>query len=147
MRGYVVVNASLAVKDVLREPYAEQPLAIAKEWAARHIRLTAPWALLVEVTNGLHRRTLPEQISLFRVHRLPTAFLGLGIEIRESRQLRLRALELAQESQQLAIYDAHYMALAEILDCDLFTANERFFNSIKEWQRRGRWLGQYVSGG
>ena len=38
-------------------------------------------------------------------------------------------------------------SLAEILDCDLWTADERFFNSVKEQQPRVRWLRQYMGGG
>jgi len=147
VKSYVVVDASLAVKWVLREPYAEQALAIAKDWAARDIRPTAPCLLLVEVSNVLHRRTLLGQISPSQAHELLTAFLGLGIEIRESPQLHLRALELARELQQPAVYDTHYLALAEILDCDLLTADERFFNSVKERNPRVRWLRQYMRGG
>jgi predicted nucleic acid-binding protein len=146
VRSYVVVDASLAVKWVLSEPYAEQALAIAKDWAARDIRPTAPWLLLVEVSDVLHRRTLLGQISPLQAHELATAFLGLGIEIRESPQLHIRALELALELQQPAIYDTHYLALAEILDCDLFTADERFFNSVKERQPRVKLLGEFEVG-
>jgi len=144
VKSYVVVDASLAVKWVLREPYAEQALATAKDWAARDIRPAAPCLLLVEVSNVLHRRTLLGQISPFQAHELATAFLGLGIEIRESPQIHIRALELARELQQPAIYDTHYLALAEILGCDLFTADERFFNSVKEWQPRVRLLRHYM---
>ena len=68
-------------------------------------------------------------------------------EIRESPQLHLRALELARELQQPAVYDTHYLALAEILDCDLLTADERFFNSVKERNPRVRWLSHYMISG
>ena len=142
-----MVDASLVAKCALTNPYEEQGLAIAKDWAARDIRPTAPWLLVVQVNEVLHRHTPPEQISPFRVHRLPTTFVGLGIEIRENPQLRLRTLELAQELQQPAIYDTHYLALAEILECDLFTADERSFNSIKEREPRVGWLRQYTRSG
>ncbi len=147
MRDYVVVDASLAVKWVLREPYTEEALAMASEWAATGIKPAAPCLLLVEVTNVLHRRATLGQISLSHARQLMAGFLGMGIEIRESPQLHLWALELARELQQPAVYDAHYLALAEILDCDLWTADERFFNSVKEQQPRVKWLRQYMRGG
>lgn len=71
-------------------------------------------------------------------------FLSMGIEIRESPQLHLRALELAQELQRPAVYDTHYLALADILGCNLWTADEPFFNAVKEQQPRVKWLGDYV---
>jgi predicted nucleic acid-binding protein len=55
-------------------------------------------------------------------------------------------MELAHELQRPAVYDTHYLALADILGCDLWTADERFFNSVKEWQPRIRWLGEFKAG-
>jgi predicted nucleic acid-binding protein len=144
--GYVVVDASLAIKWVLREPYTEDALALASEWAATEIKPAAPCLLLIEVTNVLHRRAMLGQISLSYAQQLLAGFLNIGIEIRESPQLHLRALELAQELKRPAVYDTHYLALAEILGCDLWTADERFFNSVKERQPRVKWLRLYMKG-
>ena len=41
-------------------------------------------------------------------------------------QLHSRALELASELGQGAAYDCHYLALAESLGCELWTADDRF---------------------
>ena len=146
MNGYVVVDASLAIKWVLNEPYAEEALALASEWAAAEIRPVAPCLLLAEATNVLHRRAVLGHISPSQAKQLLSGLLNMGIEVRESPQIHLRALELAQELQTPAVYDAHYLALSDILECDLWTADERFFNSVKERQPRVRWLGQFEAG-
>jgi len=146
VNGYVVVDASLAIKWVLKEPYADEALAIASEWATAEIRPVAPCLLLVEATNVLHRRAALGQISPSQAKQLLAGLLGMGIEIRESPQLHLRALELAQELQRPAVYDTHYLALADILGCDFWTADERFYNSVKERQSRVKWLGEFEAG-
>jgi len=146
VNDYVVVDASLAVKWVLREPYAEEALALAEEWAAGGTRPSAPCLLLVEATNVLHRRAALGHISLSRARQLLAGLLNMGIEIRESPQIHFRAMELAQELQRPSVYDTHYLALADILGCDLWTADERFFNSVKERQPRIRWLGEFKPG-
>ncbi|MGB5925003.1 MAG: type II toxin-antitoxin system VapC family toxin [Dehalococcoidia bacterium] len=143
MNGYVVVDASLAIKWVLKEPYAEQALALAEEWAAAGTMPSAPCLLLVEATNVLHRRAMLGHISSSQARQLLAGLLDLGIEIRESPQIHLRAMELARELQRPAVYDTHYLALADILECDLWTADERFFNSIRARQPRIRWLGEF----
>jgi len=56
VNSYVVVDASLAIKWVLREPYADEALALAGEWVVTETRPVAPCLLLVEATNVLHRR-------------------------------------------------------------------------------------------
>jgi len=143
VNGYVVVDASLAIKWVLKEPYAEEALALAVEWAAAGTRPSAPCLLLVEATNVLHRRAMLGHISLSQATQLLAVLLDMGIEIRESPQIHFRAMELARELQRPAVYDTHYLALADILGCDLWTADERFFNSVKERQPRIRWLGEF----
>jgi hypothetical protein len=44
----------------------------------------------------------------------------------EPLQLHSRALELAGRLGQGATHDSHYLALAETLECDLWTADQRF---------------------
>lgn len=146
MNDYVVVDASLAIKWVLNEPYADKALAIASKWATAGIKPVAPCLLLVEATNVLHRRAVLGHISASQAQQLLTGFLNMGIEVRESPQIHLRALELAQELQMPAVYDIHYLALADIMECDLWTADERFFNSVKERQPRVKWLGEFETG-
>jgi predicted nucleic acid-binding protein len=146
VNSYVVVDASLAVKWLLKEPYADEALALASEWAATETKPAAPCLLLVEATNVLHRRVVKGHISPSQAKHLLAGLFNMGIEVRESPQIHLRALELAQELQMPAVYDTHYLALAEILGCDLWTADERFFNLVKERQPRVRWLGEFEVG-
>lgn len=143
MKGYAVIDASLAVKWVLKEPYTEEALSLANQWVAEETKPIAPCLLSVEITNVLHRRAMKGQISLSQAERLLKGLLDIGIEIRESPQLHVRALQLAQKLQKSAVYDTHYLALAEIMDCEFWTADERFFNSVREQQPRVKWLGHY----
>jgi predicted nucleic acid-binding protein len=147
VNNYVVVDASLAIKWVLKEPYADEALALAGEWADTETRPAAPCLLLAEATNVLHRRAVLGHISPGQAKELLTGLLDMGIEIRENPQIHLRALELAHQLQMPAVYDAHYLALADILGCDLWTADERFFNLVKERQPRVKWLRQYRARG
>lgn len=140
MKGYAVIDASLAVKWVLKEPYTEEALSLADRWVAEGTKPIAPCLLFVEMTNVLHRRAMKGQISLSQAERLLKGLLDIGIEIRESPQLHVRALQLAQKLQKSAVYDTHYLALAEIMDCEFWTADERFFNSVREQQPRVKWL-------
>jgi len=146
VNGCVVVDASLAVKWVLKEPYADEALALASEWAVAGITPVAPGLLFVEATNVLHRRAVLGHISVSEAGRLLNGLLSLGIQIRESPQIHVRAMELAHELGRPAVYDTHYLALADLLQCELWTADKRFFNSVRGRQPRVRWLGEYSSG-
>jgi predicted nucleic acid-binding protein len=41
-----------------------------------------------------------------------------------------------------AAYDAHYLALAEMMNCEFWTADERLFNAVRDKLSWVRWLGQ-----
>ncbi len=47
-------------------------------------------------------------------------------------EISLRALEFTCNHKLPASYDAHYLALAERENCELWTADERLYNSVKE---------------
>ena len=44
-----------------------------------------------------------------------------------------------------ATYDAHYLALAESFDCELGTADERFYRAASPRVDNVRWLGEFVA--
>ena len=69
--------------------------------------------------------------------------MSLGIEFHHGRDLHRRALELASLLQQGAVYDAHYMALAESLDCELWTADRRFHHAVGASIDNVKWLGDF----
>ena len=52
-------------------------------------------------------------------------------------------MELAWELHQPAAYDAHYLALAEILDCEMWTADDRFFRAASSTSGRVRRLADF----
>lgn len=57
-----------------------------------------------------------------------------------------RSLELASRLNQGAVYDAHYLALAETLDCELRTADESFFRVTSPVVENVRWMGEFAAG-
>ena len=80
----------------------------------------------VEVANALHRRVVGNELTVGAATRLIESLMASGIELRETTRLHSRALELASFLRQAAVYDAHYLALAETLHCQLWSADEKF---------------------
>lgn len=60
----------------------------------------------------------------------------------DSAQDVLRAVELASDLGLPAVYDAHYLALAERMGCELWTADERLWNSVRTSLSWVRWIGE-----
>lgn len=143
MNGQVVVDASLAAKWLVNEVHTEKALALARSWARSGVQPVAPYLMPVEVANALFQRVTKGQVSLQIATRLLESLMDSGIELRGPAGLHSKALELASRLRQGAVYDAHYLALAEMLDCELWTADKRFYEAIRRVYQRAKWLGTF----
>ena len=141
MNGFVVVDASLAFKWLVPEEHSEKAVGLARSWDSDGTQPVAPQLMPVEVANALHRRVVRNELTVEEATRLMENLLATGIELRETHYLHSRALELASLLHQGAVYDAHYLALAESMDCDLWTADERFYRAAVPTASSVYWLG------
>ncbi len=81
-------------------------------------------------------------ISTEEAARLAASLWELGVQFRQSQQLHVRAIGLAAELRQNAVYDAHYRALAEALDCELWTADQRFYQAAADGFPKVHFIGE-----
>ena len=145
MNGLVVVDASIVVKWLITEEDSPIALAALKSWRSEGTRLSAPYFMLAEVTNVLHRHVKGGGLSLAVAFGLLDYLMTLEIELHETPRLHHRALELASQLNQGAAYDSHYLALAETLDCELWTADQRLHRTAGPLAPKIHWLGELVS--
>ena len=143
---HVVVDASIAVKWLVEEVHSREAGALITIWAAAGLTPVAPYFMPAEVANALHRRVRSEELSLAAATGLVELLMASGVELRETRRIHTRALELASALEQSAAYDSHYLALAEELDCELWTADARFHRAAARSTDRVRLLGESRAG-
>ena len=136
MDDVVVVDTSLAFKWIVREEDSAQARALRRHWSTTSIEIAAPHLLLAEISNALHRMVVEDDVPLRDAITLVSQVSQLGVEMYHSQPLYPRALELASTLGQGAVYDCVFLALAESLNCELWTADTRF-------QRAAR--GQYAN--
>ena len=101
----------------------------------------------VEVTNALHQRVTRGELTLESATRHMESLLSSGLELHQTPNLHGRALELASLLRQGAAYDAHYLALAETLGCELWTADEKFYRAASPSAWNIRWIGESATRG
>ena len=140
MNGSVVVDASLAVKWLIEEDDSDKAHAVLQSWVAQGITRIAPYLMPFEVANALHRRVIRGELNVGDSARL----LESRLELHQPPGLHARAMQIASELKQGAAYDAHYLALAESVGCDLWTADERFYRATSPSIQNVRWLGEFV---
>ena len=143
MSGYVVVDASVAIKWLVREEHTDKALAILGAWHDEDVTLVAPYLLPFEVANALHRKVFRGQLTVVDCARMISQLLSSRLELHQTAELHVKALELATELQQGAVYDAHYLALAEEFGCELWTADQRFHRAA-EGGGNVHWIGDWA---
>lgn len=94
----------------------------------------APALCDVEVAAGLRRALLREIVSSRRADLALQHYLQLPLTRHEHTALLGRMLEL---HSSFSAYDACYVALAEGLDADLLTADERLSRAVRRHTRIG----------
>ncbi len=142
MSGSVVVDASLAVKWLVNEVYSDKAFALARSWERSRTQPNAPYLMPVEVANALHKRVVRHEITLASAKRLLEGLLNSGVVLREYPGIHPDGLELATQLRQNASYDSYYLALADFIDCELWTADERFYRAAVRYYSRVHWVGE-----
>jgi predicted nucleic acid-binding protein len=110
----IVVDASAAVSALLNAGPARRTLS--------GEQLHAPHLIDSEVANGLRRRVAARQLSAADGWRSLSAWGNLGLTRYPVVGLLGRVWELREN---LSAYDASYVALAELLNCAVLTADAR----------------------
>jgi predicted nucleic acid-binding protein len=121
----VCVDASLAVKVVVTEPDSDKADALFDEWANEGTLLIAPAFFAVETDSILRQKVMlrkeltPEQAAaaFAKLQTLPIQQISVP-------EQRRRAWEVATDLGFATVYDATYLALAELRGCEFWTADE-----------------------
>ena len=129
----VCVDASIVLRYVLQPDNA--PIKkLWKSWLESETRLVAPSLLFYEVTNALYQQQRNKILSPETIWQTLELSLELPINLINESGLHLRAREIAMQYNLPAAYDAHYLALAEQMKTDLWTADMRLVNILKPFK-------------
>ncbi|MDJ0737317.1 MAG: type II toxin-antitoxin system VapC family toxin [Nostocaceae cyanobacterium] len=127
----VCVDASLIVRflaDINPDSIYQQKW---HQWQTKEYTLVAPTLLVYEVCNAFHRAVVAGHITREESEEFLDRAVNLGLIFYGDAELHPQAFEIAQRYSLPATYDAHYLALAERLGIELWTANRRLFNAVQ----------------
>jgi predicted nucleic acid-binding protein len=140
----ICVDATVAIKWLLIEERSEQAVALYDTTVQARQAIVAPHLLPLEVTNILRQRMRAKDgPSLIDATMLLDDFLKLPIEFHNPGGLHRPALVLADALSLPAAYDAHYLALAEYLGCELWTDDQRLLRQVGDRLPFVRWIADY----
>jgi len=129
----VVIDANIAVALLVERPWsalAEQKML---EWTSRNIRLCVPALWPSEIMSALRKAIYQGQMDQDDALKLASAVETWNVQVYvPDAALNRSALIWAQRLEQMVAYDAQYLALAERLNADFYTADKKLFNRCQE---------------
>lgn len=137
----VVVDASFLIKLWIQEEFSDRAFQISTEWSRSRIPRFAPSIVDYEIVSALNQKQLRGSISADEAEAILELALEEPLNLVRIQDLHRDALRLARRLGLRSTYDAHYLALADDLDCELWTADERLYNSVRERFPLIHWLG------
>lgn len=125
----ICVDASF-ILGLFMGPDDEAAWRLWDSWLAEGSTIHSPALLGYEVANALHRYHLAGFLSFASADLVLDAALSLPVRLRSSRELHNRALRLASHLSLPETYDAHYLAVAEQVGAELWTADGRLAKHV-----------------
>ncbi len=105
--------------------------------------LVAPPHFSAEASSAIYKRFQQGHLSLDDALILVEESENLPVERMSPPRLPVRAFEIAAQFELKWIYDAFYVALAEIVGCDLWTADEVLHAAVSGAHTNVRLLSEY----
>ena len=128
----VCVDASFIIRLLTSDDPQSFVIRLWIKWHEEGCPVVAPSLLYYEITNALHRYVVHGELIPEEASELLDVALKLDITLYGDADLHRRALKLAKNFSLPATYDAHYLALAERLGAEFWTADKRLVRSVKK---------------
>ena len=139
----ICVDARFLLRLLIPTETTPKAEALWARWHRERRELVAPTLLYYEVSNALHRYVLQGLASPSEAEALLDVALRLDLVLHDDPELHKHALKLAQRFSLPATYDAHYLALADRLGAELWTADRRLAAKVRDELRFVRLLGTF----
>jgi predicted nucleic acid-binding protein len=143
MTSWVVADSGLYLAIAFKETLAEKASALIESWTAATTRVAAPYLLRYELVSVVRKHIARGTINLDDGRTALRGLLSFPVEIFTDEALLQRAFELANQHNRPAAYDTVYLALAEQLGCEFWTADLKLFNAVSEKLKWVQWIGNY----
>lgn len=145
MARRVVIDANIALGLFLKLPYTESVYRLITDLRHAEAELLAPCLLEYEFASGLRRAIALGAISPEDANSILDELIALNIERVPPRvELQRSALLWAERLKQNKLYDAQYVALAELEGDEFWSADQRLVKRLEElgtsW---AHWVGEW----
>jgi predicted nucleic acid-binding protein len=129
--SWLCVDANLVLR-LVADPRDEAVRRLWETWGDEDRQLAVPNSLYYDVTNALYRYQKHKWLSEVAVRLALKAMFSLPLHLHGGVELHEHALEFAHRLALPTAYDAHYLALAEQLGAEFWTADWRLVQAYED---------------
>ena len=144
MTSWVVVDSGIVIASVLPEPLSGKAETLLKHYEQNAFQLAAPTLFLYEIVAVMRKSVFRNIITDAEAQTRLNLLLAQPIQLMIDNQLLRRAYDIATQFNRPTAYDAQYLAVAERLGCEFWTANERLYNSVSTTLNWVKWLNNFT---
>lgn len=125
----LVVDSSFIVRLLTRYPQSRYA-TLWREWELSGVAVTAPSIITYEVTNAIWQYEQAGDLSTDAAVRSLNRLNLLSIHLISTGEMHVRALEIVRRFPERKAYDPHFVALADLLGCELWTSDKKLYNRL-----------------
>ena len=132
MSKFLVVDASFTFKLIMPGSHQKHLRKLMAQWRQDGYVLSAPTLWLYEIISAICKMVRFEELTLTEGQRMLTLVHKLGIQLIPPDDIQAQsAFDWTIRLQRAAAYDSFYLALAETLGCELWTADKRLHHAVE----------------
>ena len=143
MTAWVVADSGIFIATVLVETYSRQAEQLLRAWREQGIQIAVPTLFRYEIVAVMRKSVYRGNVSSAQALTGRDALLDYPVHLFMDDALLKRGFELATQFSRPTAYDAQYVAVAERLGCEFWTADERLFNALASSLSWVKWLGSF----
>jgi len=139
----IVIDSGVLIASVFVETLTSEAKGLLKQFVGAQVVLNAPTLLSYELIAVSRKAVYQTRVTSEQGRIARDQLLSYPVVLHFDVALLARAYELSEAFNRPTAYDAQYLALAERLSCDFWTADERMFNAVRGKFPTIRWLGAW----
>ncbi len=141
---HIVIDASVVVPLIIAHPLTRAAEDCLRHWKQEYYRLVSPCFMPVEVVSALRQAVFLGKFNPQQALQAVDILMAMGIElVLPSAEVLQASLRWAERLGQSKAYDSQYVALAEQMEAELWSADERLVHGLQaqdvNW---AHWIGE-----
>jgi predicted nucleic acid-binding protein len=141
MSSTVCVDSSLALDWLLPTENSEAIDRLWLSWKVAGIGIVVPPLFHVEVTSVIRRLVHSKRLLSEEGEILFLEYVGMQVETIDYTDVPGTAWKLARRFNLPSTCEMQYLAVAELEDCELWTADRKLVDALRGKSNRVKWVG------